>query len=111
MVLIEKTKKVTEIDVDCFDAILVAGGQGDHRTFHGLAELNAAIADLLTRLNEERPIRRLGVTRRKLLEEIDRPALKALPESPLRVRLVADLPGRGSALGVPMCPAAYSASL
>ena len=36
----------------------------------------------MTRLNEERPIRRLGVTRRKLLEEIDRPALKALPESP-----------------------------
>jgi len=37
---------------------------------------------LLTRLNEERPIRRLGITCRKLLEEIDRPALKALPESP-----------------------------
>jgi hypothetical protein len=33
---------------------------------------------MLTRLNEERPIRRLGVTRRKLLEEIDRPALKGL---------------------------------
>src|ERR1700721_3091671 len=33
-------------------------------------------------LKRERPIRRLGVTRRKLLEEIDRPALKALPESP-----------------------------
>src|SRR5581483_9663531 len=32
--------------------------------------------------NEERPIRRLGVTRRKLLEEIDRPTLKVLPESP-----------------------------
>jgi transposase len=36
----------------------------------------------LTRLNGERPIRRLGVTRRKLLEEIDRPALKTLPASP-----------------------------
>src|SRR5216684_2752835 len=46
------------------------------------AEVNAAIAEMLIRLNEERPIRRLGVTRRKLLEEIDRPALKALPESP-----------------------------
>src|SRR6202045_1867389 len=57
-------------------------GRLRHRTFHSLAEVNAAIADLLTRLNEERPIRRLGVTRRKLLEEIDRPALKALPESP-----------------------------
>jgi hypothetical protein len=47
-----------------------------------LAQVNVAIAELLTRLNEERPIRRLGVTRRKLLEEIDRPALKALPEGP-----------------------------
>ena len=57
-------------------------GRLRHRTFHSLAEVNAAIAELMTRLNEERPIRRLGVTRRKLLEEIDRPALKALPESP-----------------------------
>jgi transposase len=57
-------------------------GRLRHRTFHSLADVNAAIAELLTRLNEERPIRRLGVTRRTLLEEIDRPALKALPESP-----------------------------
>ena len=57
-------------------------GRLRHRTFHSLADVNAAIAEMLTRLNEERPIRRLGVTRRKLLEEIDRPALKALPESP-----------------------------
>ena len=39
------------------------------RRFYSLAELNAAIGDLLKRLNEERPIRRLGVTRRQLLEE------------------------------------------
>ncbi len=57
-------------------------GRLRHRTFRSLAEVNAAIAEMLIRLNEERPIRRLGVTRRKLLEEIDRPALKALPESP-----------------------------
>src|ERR1700694_4417382 len=37
---------------------------------------------MLSRLKEERRTRRLGVTRRKLLEEIDRPALKELPESP-----------------------------
>jgi hypothetical protein len=36
--------------------------------------VNAAIGELLQRLNEERPIRRLGVTRRQLLEELDRPA-------------------------------------
>src|ERR1700757_4068913 len=52
-----------------------------HRIFHSLAELNAAIGEMLRRLNEERPIRRLGVTRRQLFNEIDRPALKALPET------------------------------
>jgi transposase len=57
-------------------------GRMRHRIFHSLAEVNAAIGELLTQLNEERPIRRLGVTRRKLLEEIDRPALKTLPTSP-----------------------------
>jgi transposase len=36
----------------------------------------------LHRLNEERPIRRLGVTRRALLEELDRPHLKGLPSEP-----------------------------
>ena len=34
------------------------------------------------RINDERPIRRLGVTRRQLLEEVDRPALKPLPAEP-----------------------------
>lgn len=43
-------------------------GRLRHRTFYSLAEVNAAIGELLTRLNEERPIRRLGVTRRRLLE-------------------------------------------
>jgi transposase len=52
------------------------------RRFHSLAELNAAIGELLTRLNDERPIRRLGRTRRQLLEELDRPALKPLPSEP-----------------------------
>jgi transposase len=52
------------------------------RRFHSLAELNAAISELLTRLNEARPIRRLGRTRRQLLEELDRPALKPLPTEP-----------------------------
>jgi transposase len=47
-----------------------------------LGELNDAIKGLLVRLNDERPIRRLGVTRRQLLEELDRPALKPLPAEP-----------------------------
>jgi transposase len=57
-------------------------GRLRHRIFYGLADVNAAIGELLTHLNEERPIRRLGVTRRQLLEQVDRPALKPLPAAP-----------------------------
>jgi transposase len=57
-------------------------GRLRHRLFYSLSDVNAAIGDLLMHLNEIRPIRRLGVTRRQLLEEIDRPALKSLPEEP-----------------------------
>jgi transposase len=57
-------------------------GRLRHRTFYSLAEVNAAIAEMLKNLDEKRPIRRLGVTRRQLLEEVDRLALKALPVEP-----------------------------
>src|SRR5580658_10514954 len=57
-------------------------GRLRHRRFYSLAELNAAIGEMLRQLNEERPIRRLGVTRRALLEELDRPHLKKLPSEP-----------------------------
>lgn len=57
-------------------------GRLRHRRFHGLAELNAAIAEMLTELNDRRPLRRLGVTRRRLFDTVDRPALKPLPEAP-----------------------------
>jgi len=57
-------------------------GRLRHRRFYSLAELNAAIAGLLRQLNDERPIRRLGVTRRALLEELDRPNLRRLPAEP-----------------------------
>jgi len=40
-----------------------------HRRFYSLAELNGAIAELLKRLNDEKPLRRLSRTRRQLLEE------------------------------------------
>jgi transposase len=57
-------------------------GRMRHRIFYSLAEVNAEIGELLQRLNEERPIRRLGVRRRQLLEQIDRSALKGLPADP-----------------------------
>ena len=57
-------------------------GRLRHRRFYSLAELNAAIGALLRQLNEERLLRRLGVTRRTLLEELDRPYLKELPREP-----------------------------
>ncbi|MGH7417779.1 MAG: IS21 family transposase, partial [Candidatus Rokuibacteriota bacterium] len=49
-----------------------------NRTFFELAELNAAVLELLERLNG-RPMQKLGVSRRELWERLDRPALKPLP--------------------------------
>jgi transposase len=48
------------------------------QTFYSLSELNAAIRELLQKLND-RVMRHLGKSRRDLFETIDRPALKALP--------------------------------
>lgn len=50
-----------------------------HRCF-SLAELNAPIRDLLGQLNT-RPMKKLGVCRRELFEQLDRPALRPLPPS------------------------------
>ena len=52
-----------------------------NRRFFSLAELNRAIAALVADLNA-RPMRRLGVSRRDLFVELDRPALKPLPAEP-----------------------------
>ena len=49
--------------------------------WHGLGELNAAIADLMVRLND-RIMRRFGRSRRQLFEELDAPLLKKLPAEP-----------------------------
>lgn len=50
-----------------------------HRTFFSLAELNAAIRELLEKLNA-RPMRRCKKSRRKLFDELDRPQAPRLPE-------------------------------
>ena len=64
-----------------------------NRRFFSLSELNQAIAELIADLNA-RPMRRLGISRRDLFVELDRPALKSLPAEPYeyaewRVRRVA----------------------
>jgi transposase len=52
-----------------------------HHQFFSLAELNAAIRALLDDLND-RPMRSWGISRRALYEQLDRPALLALPATP-----------------------------
>ena len=49
-----------------------------HQTFFSLAALNDAIRVLLDELND-RPLQKLGVSRRALYERLDRPALRPLP--------------------------------
>jgi transposase len=52
-----------------------------NRTFFSLAELNAAIAELLVRLNE-RPFKKLPGSRRALFESLEQPVLNPLPSEP-----------------------------
>ena len=54
-------------------------GRLKRRIFTGLADVDPALGELMTKLNESQALRRLGAATRQLLEEIDRPALKALP--------------------------------
>ena len=49
-----------------------------NQTFFSLGALNAAIRVLLDELND-RPMKKLGVSRRALYEPLDRPALRPLP--------------------------------
>lgn len=51
-----------------------------HRTFFTLADLNAAIRERVDVIND-RPMKVVGVSRRALFEQIDRPALTPLPRT------------------------------
>jgi len=51
-----------------------------HQTFFTLADLNAAIRVRVDAIND-RPMKVVGVSRRTLFEQIDRPALKSLPST------------------------------
>jgi len=52
-----------------------------HHTFFALAEVNAALAPLLSTLNA-RPFKQLPGSRQELCETLDRPALQPLPAQP-----------------------------
>jgi len=52
-----------------------------HRVFYSLAELNAAIRQLLEKLNDRKLIK-IQKSRRVLFEELDRPAALPLPDHP-----------------------------
>ena len=56
------------------------------RTFFSLTELNAAIRELLEKLNEK-PFKKLDTTRKELFEAIEKPALRPLPERPYQFAL------------------------
>jgi transposase len=71
-----KDKAKAEVAVQVVERWILARLR--HRSFFSLAELNAAIAALLVALNE-RPFQKLPGSRRTLFEQLERPALKALP--------------------------------
>ncbi|MEO5969175.1 MAG: IS21 family transposase [Bdellovibrionia bacterium] len=54
-----------------------------NQTFTSLAELNIGIWECLKRLNE-RQMRHIGKSRKTLWESLERPVLKALPQTPYR---------------------------
>ena len=71
-----RDKAKAEVGVQVVERWILAALR--NRTFFSLAELNAAIAKLLERLNH-RPFRKLPGSRRELFEQLDRPALRPLP--------------------------------
>lgn len=56
-----------------------------NRTFFSLEELNAAISVELEKLNN-RPMQGIGKSRNQLFEELDKPAMKALPRERFHLR-------------------------
>lgn len=71
-----KDKAKAEVGVQVVERWILARLR--HHTFFSLAELNQAIAGVLTALNE-RPFQKLPGCRRSAFESLDQPALKPLP--------------------------------
>jgi transposase len=76
-----KDKSKAEVAVQIVERWILAHLR--HHTFFSLAELNQCIRALLDELNE-RPFKQLPGTRREAFEQLDKPALKALPAHPYR---------------------------
>lgn len=74
-----KDKAKAEVGVQIVQRFILAGLR--HRTFFSLAEANAAIRERLEMLNN-RSFRKLPGTRKSRFEELDRPAMLSLPETP-----------------------------
>ena len=71
-----KDKPKVEVSVQIAQRWVLAALR--HQTFFTLADLNAAIRGRVEAIND-RPMKVVGVSRRTLFEQIDRPALKPLP--------------------------------
>jgi len=76
-----KDKAKAEVAVQIIERWILARLR--HHTFFSLAELNHCIAALLVELNDK-PFKQLPGNRRQAFEQLDRPALKALPTRPYR---------------------------
>lgn len=71
-----RDKAKVEVGVQIAQRWIVAALR--HRRFFSLADLNAAIAELLEKLNR-RPFRKREGCRRSLFEQVDQPVLRSLP--------------------------------
>lgn len=71
-----KDKPKVEVSVQIAQRWVLAALR--HRTFFTLADLNAAIRERIDAIND-RPMKAVGLSRRALFEQLDRPALKPLP--------------------------------
>ena len=76
-----KDKAKAEVAVQIVERWIMARLR--HQTFFTLASLNQAIRVLLEDLNQ-RPFKKLPGTRRSQFEQLDKPALRALPAQPYR---------------------------
>ena len=71
-----RDKAIAEVSVQIAQRWIVAALR--KRTFHSLAEINEAIAELLDRINN-RKFKAIDATRQELFDRLDAPALRPLP--------------------------------